>query len=294
MEELTTRGPNDVRHSVESARLGGAVGIKVTGKLSAATFGSSLVADGANNVTIDLAGMSFCEPGGLVGLAALVEGACRASRSMTFNPPQSPDCQRYLSRMGLRDFLMLYYGAAASAWLPEVNKHEAPSLSELRRFEGVEDLEHVVTRLVGLYREAGGTTVEPLYESLSETAANAVEHSGVGGGWVALQSYQALDEFSVATADCGVGLRATLRAATDGQAIALAARRHETSTGEPGRGRGISSVIDLTADYGGRVTYVTGNARGSFTKGNWDPRLSSLSVPFRGTLAEIRMGRRRQ
>lgn len=269
------------------------MGIKASGRLGVEKLGVSLIADDpVGPVTLDLAGVTFFTPGGLVAVAASIEQAHRASRPLAFTPPEVQDCQSYLSRMGLREVLGEYY--ELSACLPEVKKHQVDSLCELRHFEGEDDLESVVTTLMDLYKDAGGQVPGPLYQSLFETASNAVEHSGVDGGWVALQMFRRSDEVAVATADCGVGLKAKLNAATDGQAIVTAARLHESSTGVAGRGRGITSVVELTKDYGGHVVYVTGTATGKFTGGNWDPGLSTNATPFAGTLAETCIGRRRQ
>lgn len=265
--------------------------VTVTGALTVRGLGRMLSADAGGQCILNLADMTFIEPSGLVALAAICETAAEAGTPVEIVPPRSSDCSNYLERMGLGE---AWESMGIDNPLRSVTRGHVESLSELRRFRGEGDLTNVAETIIRLYREAGGEIAEPLYQALFETAANAVEHSQVGGGWVALQQFPQRGQVAVAIADAGIGLRASLAAPTDAQSIARAAHKHESAHIEPGRGRGITSVINLTRDYGGYVAYVTGDATGVFTNGHWDPRVTQASGRLRGTLVETRLGQRRE
>lgn len=225
-----------------------------------------------------------------MALGSLIEWSYRRRHEVVLRSPTSSNCANYLSRMGLGQALVDH---GYSNPLPHVTSNPLGTLSELRRFEGEQDLDDLVTCLIGLYRAAGGEAHEPLYAALYETAVNVIEHSEAGGGWVALQFYRSTDQVVVATADCGRGMKASLGTRTDRQAVSQGARLHETSTGQPGRGRGIPSIISLTKRYCGQVVFVTGTVTAIFTRGNSTPKTTVQRASVPGTLVETTIRRRR-
>lgn len=54
-----------------------------------------------HRTSIDLSGLTFCDPLGLVGLAAIAEGALARNERVLVRGPRRPEIARYLSRMRL-------------------------------------------------------------------------------------------------------------------------------------------------------------------------------------------------
>lgn len=262
-----------------------------SGVLSASTIVSAFATSANGHCEVDLREASFVEPAGLVAVAATAERAVREGRRVEVRAPLSDSCRNYLARMQLGVQLNAL-GVAHS--LGSVRSHYVgDKLCELRRFRDESELDEIADTIISLYRRAGLSVVQPLYNSLYELALNAVQHSGQGGGYVALQAFPKSGDVAFAIGDSGVGLRARLGASTDKAAIALAAQKHVTSEGEPGRGRGITGVIELTGQHRGAVTMISGTAHGEFTRGHWDPRVTTMTGPFLGTVAQARLLRQR-
>lgn len=195
----------------------------------------------------------------------------------------------YLARMQLGhhlDGLSVEHGLGVVR-----SQNVGDQLCELRRFQSEQELDDVAEIIIRLYQHAGWNVVEPLYNCLYELALNAVQHSGQGGGYIALQAYPKSDDVAFAIGDSGVGLRYRLSSTTDEAAIGDAARKYATSETEPGRGRGISGVLELAGRNHGIMTMISGTAHGEFKGGHWDPRVTEMSGPFLGTLAQVRFRR---
>lgn len=252
-------------------------------------LGGALTNDTVGPCVVDLEHAAFVEPSGHVAIAAVVDRAAAEGQHVEFVAPASADCRSYLSRMRLGQHLDRL-GVTHS--LEPVREHEAPRLSELRWFHDEKELEHVAEVIVRQYQESGSGVVEPLYLALFELAVNAVQHSGRGGGYVALQSYRSSGEVAFAIADSGVGLRGSLNVDNDGEAIAMAAQKYSSSEVGRGRGRGITGVIDLTGRHRGAVNFITGTAHGRFSGGHRDPRVLTMDARFLGTLVDTRLSQK--
>ena len=259
-------------------------------RLSKGTLATVLRADVAGRCDIDLQHATFVEPAGLVAVAAMAERAVREGRPVDVTLPADQNCRRYLARMQLGPQLDRLGVAHA---LEPVRAQPLDSLCELRQFRSETELAEVADVIVTQYRQAGQAVFQPLYNALFELAINAVEHSGEGGGFVALQAFPARGDVAFAVADSGVGLQMRLPDAdSDAQAIVLAARKYVSSKAESGRGRGITGVIELTNKHRGAVSFLTGTAQGDFTDGQWEPRVSVLEAPWMGTLVNTRLSQR--
>lgn len=261
------------------------------GRLNGEEIVHAVTNTGSVECLIDLDAATFVEPAGLVAIAAAAERARLEGRPVLLREPRNSSCRNYLSRMRVGDVLT---ELGVPHHLPPVRTHAlGDRLQELRRFTDEAHLEEVANAIVSLFQRAGLHVVQPLYQALFELGLNAVQHSGRGGGFVALQAFPRLKDVAFAVADSGRGLRASLAEVmsvpSDAAAIKLAAQKHITATSEPGRGRGITGVIRLTDRYQGAVVMLSGTARGVFDHGHWDPQVSHLSAPFLGTLAQTRL-----
>ncbi|WP_448638627.1 hypothetical protein [Geodermatophilus sp. URMC 63] len=271
----------------------GCVDIAVTtnGELTYDDIGGHLRPAGTGPVEIDLTGLRFIDPAGLVSLAVVAERATLLRRPVRFRRPEGGDVANYLTRMRLGEQL-----AALDVGhdLPRVQERRlGHRLVELRRFDGEAGLDTVAAALVQTYVDDHPELVQPLYAALDEMARNVLEHSTRSHGYVALQRYDARGDISFAVGDSGIGLRERLVRAVpvpdDRTAIVRAAQVHVTSIGRPGRGRGISRVIGITGEHRGSVTLVSGAASGTFRRGSPEPELSDLPASYPGTLAHVRL-----
>lgn len=246
---------------------------------------------GAGLVRLDLSGMTFIDPAGLVGLAVAAERASAARRPIDFRRPRNADVATYLSRMRLDEHVD---ALGVPHDLPMVReRRQGHRLVELSRFEGEAGLDQVAEALVHPYVREGSELTQPLHAALREITGNVIEHSGRHYGYVALQKYDRRNDIAFSVADSGIGLRRSLEAVVrvpdDRIAIVRAAERHISATEEPGRGRGIGTVIRITGARRGFVSLVSGRAHGTFRNGSSSPQLADLRTSFAGTLAHVRL-----
>ena len=247
---------------------------------------------GSDPCVLDLRERTFVDPADLVALAVRAEDAVLAGRTVRFTAPDLPDVARYLARMRLGEHLDRL--DVAHQLVPVQERDLGGKLVELHRFDQAAGLERLLEALVGTYLSAGSELVQPLYAALAEIAGNVVDHSGRDHGYLALQRYTSTPRVEFAVGDSGVGLRTrlsqTVAVVDDRAAIVRAAQTHVTTTGQPGRGRGISEVVAIAGAHGGTVTLTSGSARGVFENGDLTPRLWD-HTPFQpGTLAHVRLG----
>jgi hypothetical protein len=261
------------------------------GVLTYDEVGGHLRPAGTGPVEIDLTGLRFIDPAGLVSLAVIAERATLVGRPVRFRRPANDGVANYLKRMRLGEQLAVLDVAYD---LPQVQERRlGHRLVELRRFDGEAGLDTVAAALVQSYVDDHPELVQPLYAALDEMARNVLEHSTRSHGYVALQRYDNRGDISFAVGDSGIGLRERLAEAVpvpdDRTAIVRAAQVHVTSIGRPGRGRGINRVIGITGEHRGSVTLMSGAASGTFRRGRQEPELSDLPASYPGTLAHVRL-----
>jgi len=274
-----------------SHQVGIDVRVRGRGRLNADELGEHLTASQQKNLTVDLAALTFIEPAGLVSVAVIIEDAVAAGREVTFRPPKDEDLAGYLARMRMGEHLD-FLGVGHT--LPQVHERRAGHrLVELRRFDGHDGLEALIETLIRTHVDDRPELIQPLYTALDEIAVNVLEHSGRSHGLVAMQRYDKRNDIAFAIGDSGVGLRARLSTVhpvqDDRLAVVRAAQTHVSTIDQPGRGRGIRRVIDLTGAHQGSVRLVSGHACGAFTGGHPDPQLTSVGGHFPGTLAHVRL-----
>jgi len=267
------------------------IAVNTSGVLTYDDIGGHLRPAGTGPVEIDLSGLKFIDPAGLVSLAVVAERAKLLGLPVLFRKPAGGDVANYLKRMRLGEQLEALDVAHD---LPQVQERRlGHRLVELRRFDGEEGLDTVAATLVQSYVDDHPELVQPLYAALDEMARNVLEHSTRSHGYVALQRYDNRRDISFAVGDSGIGLRRRLAEAVpvpdDRTAIVRAAQVHVTSIGRPGRGRGISRVIGITGEHRGSVTLISGTASGTFQRGHLDPEVTEFAASYPGTLAHVRL-----
>ncbi len=245
---------------------------------------------------VDLSGVRFVRPGGLVALSSLLEAWTAEDRPLVVRLP--PDgVAGYMHRMDFfarfedkllydKDVTRLEVGA----------RHSRASLSELRTVH-TEDEVALITRDFHRLLSEGDLAraeVNRCCTVLSEFLENAVVHAeSPCGAYTAIQTYRMGSErVCVAVADAGIGIPATLRdhpqaarrgISTDGGLIELAAVDGVSRLGDA-RGGGFGSALRSVGRGKGAMTAWSGEGWVRFS-GASGPRTETAHL-LRGTCVE--------
>lgn len=133
---------------------------------------------------IDLTYSTWCEPAGLVAVAAFAEEQRILGRAVQVMAPRDPNQVNYLARMHLGQVLD-ELGCEHS--ITPVRESQDVELLELQRFEG----EDGAADLAGLVYEktaADPAVAAALHKSIGEIGGNVSQHSGKTIGYVAAAS----------------------------------------------------------------------------------------------------------
>lgn len=290
-------------------------GVLSLGSLDPAFTAASKVDGGP--VVVDLRDVEFVEPAGICGLAALLEYLIPRSREVEL-ALSGRDVAAYLERM---DFFRLFGGRVGTnldlSSLEERQRHNPGTLQELINFQTEEEIPGIVQRIAEILETMGYRLRErvDICSTLSEVCANAAEHglaesdsSAPGfGAYAAVQAYNHVvsggsrgdrrgEEVLVAIADGGPGIRATLArnpanadfVATDNDALRHALQMGVSSSGEVGRGGGLTLVSQIAARAGGSLSLRSGSGRVTAYR----DRKGSRNVPaFPGAFVRVSLPR---
>ncbi|QWY82306.1 histidine kinase [Gordonia phage Phishy] len=221
-----------------------------------------------SNVTIDLRSAGFIDTMGLALVAAAAERGQNQGAHVEFISPVEPKVRNYMSRMHLRECLAQ---VGVDTDLPAVRQRALnDQLLELHRFDPTES-EELADRLrdVIAAHSPSSSGAGNFYSSVSEVLENVVEHSGVGGGWAAMQTLPRSGgtEITFAVADTGIGLRNSLSAhndvVDDAAAVGMAFTKGVSGTGDDTRGEGLPDVYKRVRERGGILRVWSGKAAGT-------------------------------
>lgn len=240
---------------------------------------------------MDLRGVSFALPGGIVALACIAEAARSRGFELDVLAPASDDVARYVSRMGLGEVLDR---CGARHTLPVVNHHNrADVLVECRwaRAESIGDVSELVNERLW---EAGvdARTTDVVTMAVYELADNVRTHAASEGGFICAQTYELgtpRERLDVAVGDAGQGIRASLEQrlapGSDEAALRLAITERVSGLNSE-RGLGLHYVARDISRAGGRLSMVSGGACLQHTTG----RTSTFRrEPTVGTLVGVRV-----
>ena len=217
---------------------------------------------------VDLSGVDFVTPGGMVGLSCMLERWAAERGRVALVPPED-EVAGYMDRM---DFFDLLGGVIAPtrslSHLGGRGRHPA-SLSELRRVEGPGGVPDVVGRFSNILSEGGLRDDEVRYccDVLSESLINVLEHAeSPCGAYTAIQKWGKRDEVCVAVADAGLGIPRTIRQhprarrvdGADHSLIELATELNVSRIREEGRGGGLNAALRSVGDGSGRLKIWAG------------------------------------
>lgn len=235
---------------------------------------------------IDLRGLGWVTPYGLVALAIFAESQQRLGLVPTLIGPADHSVAAYVERMGAGDAIA---GLGGTHDLITVRRHDVGTrLIELQRFDSettVEDLAAMVyDRLSARDRAAAGA----LHKSICELGQNVTQHSGLASGYVAAQTTYDGSRVTFSIGDCGIGLRGSLTQfgfANDAEALSAVMDGGYSSTGDAGRGNGFRDARLLLIRNGGTLHAQSGTASVTSTAVT-SRRFDAPLNPLRGTILQ--------
>lgn len=210
---------------------------------------------------IDLSGVSWIPPYGLVSIAVFAENQISLGRDIALRGPASRDVANYASRMGLGDVISALGGTHN---LPRVRRNDlAGNLIELRSFSGEEEVTEMAELVHDRVERRYPSMANAMHQSIIEVGANVGEHSEQEHGYIAAQVTHRGHRLSFAIGDSGVGIPHSLRDRgfrNDADALKAALKSGVTRTDDVGRGRGLARTKALITGIGGRLFVESGEA----------------------------------
>ncbi|MEW6163390.1 MAG: ATP-binding protein [Nitrospirota bacterium] len=246
-------------------------------QLSDETF-ESVILSAIGNTPVDLRGIQFIDPYGMVGL--LEAGAFFKLKRIKqiLYLPKSEDVLRYLERMDFFRYAGQYFRLEPSE--PAISDKYLRSsysdvLLEITPVEKSDDIHFIVGKVKDRAhailvrhlhydkRAIGGFIV-----ALSEVCQNIIEHSEYKG-FVGIQKYhfQNLNKnvVKIAVMDIGIGFRKSLSERfllkNDLEAIEKGLLHGASRFADKGRGHGLSAVRRFVKQWNGKLSIRSGTAR---------------------------------
>lgn len=258
---------------------------------------------------LDLEGVRFIDPYGLLGLVAIGSSASfRRGQAWGLILPRSRDVRSFLVRTGsllwLENTFVLLAGIG-EAGAKDGGVTRDPPLLEVTRILDAADVHRAVARVKGrtdrlLVGRLGynALAADRFTVALAEICQNIVDHSESEGFVAAnyLPSTRGKGVVRLAVTDVGIGVRESLsgRYASlfpgswdDRRAVRLAFQRHVSRISDPGRGLGLKLVAEMVRGWNGRLLLRSGTAAYAIHP-SWGPRPRRRNLaPFPGTQINI-------
>lgn len=245
---------------------------------------------------VDLSNVGFVTPGGIVGLACILEKWTSKHGVVPVVLPNE-DVTAYMHRMDFFDYFKDRLRLDKDiSYLKDRRRHSA-SLSELRTVRDADGVMEVTEQFCATLSDRGvpNDKVRRCFAVISETLNNAVDHaSSPCGAYTAIQPWPSLNKVAVAVSDAGVGIPHTIGAHPsaygarfeDHELIRLAANHLVSSRlDEEGRGGGLTSALHNVRSGRGRMVIWSGRGWVEFA-GMDVVTAAGLAPAFAGTCAE--------
>jgi anti-sigma regulatory factor (Ser/Thr protein kinase) len=224
---------------------------------------------------IDLRGVTFIDPYGMVGLLEIGDLCLLEDIKKTVLLPRSSEVLHYLERMGFFSHAKRYFSLDPMQPPGTGSVGESDVLLEITPIERANDIHTIVGRveeraqdILAKHLRFDGKAINGFIVALSEICQNIVEHSE-NKGFVGVQKYRypslGKNIVKIAVMDAGIGFRKSLsgrfKLKGDLEAIEKAllqgASRHE----DEGRGQGLAAVKRFVDQWQGRLSIRSGTAR---------------------------------
>lgn len=239
----------------------------------------------AADVNMDLSSVTFAKPAAIVAFATKVEELSRAGVRVTVTPPLSSDTANYLCRVRLPQALnALGVGHTFGSVRERPRGH---SIVELSRFSDAQTVSGLAASIYTFASQYDAAVAAALHTAVCEAGDNVGAHAGVPYGYLLAQYFPARREFQFSLGDSGVGFFGTLDkvGARDPQdALRLAAMPGVSSTGDTGRGYGISAVRENLADLRGSLVLATADQYRFFSRSRPDGTPAAARGAIAGSL----------
>ncbi|MGE5172243.1 MAG: ATP-binding protein [Betaproteobacteria bacterium] len=227
---------------------------------------------------IDLSGISFIDPYGMLALLEIGELCMIEDVRKTVILPRSDEVCRYLDRMDFfshaKRYFALEYAAPGSA-RKDNRSPDSDVLLEITPIEKSNDIHLIVGKvrdraqsILAKHLRYDDRAINGFIVALSEVCQNIIEHSE-NKGFVGIQKYrfQNLNKnvVKIAVMDVGVGFRKSLsnrfKLRGDLDAIDKALLHGASRYEDEGRGLGLASVRRFVDQWKGKLSIRSGTAK---------------------------------
>ncbi len=229
--------------------------------------------------TIDLRGVSFIDPYGMLGLLEIGELCLLEDVQKTVLLPESGEVLTYLDRMDFFSQAKRYFSLERASGPPARQQRSADSdvLLEITPIAKSNDIHFIVGKvrdraqaILARHLHYDERAVNGFIVSLSEICQNIIEHSE-NKGFVGIQKYRYSrmnrNMVKIAVMDVGIGFRRSLaqrfKLQNDLEAIDKALLHGASRYEDEGRGHGLAGVRKFVGEWNGRLSIRSGTARRS-------------------------------
>jgi anti-sigma regulatory factor (Ser/Thr protein kinase) len=229
---------------------------------------------------IDLQGVTFIDPYGMVGLLEIGNALAGEADKKTLYLPKSEEVLKYLERMGFFKFAGQYFD-------PEPNRQSLPEryqrswfsdvLLEITPIEKSDDIHFIVGKvkerahaILTAHLHYDDRATNGFIVALSEVCQNIIEHSETTG-FVGIQKYSfqrvGKNVVEIAVMDTGIGFKKSLSQrfsfGDDLTAIEKALLQGASRYTDEGRGHGLAALKRFVNEWNGKLSIRSGTAKAS-------------------------------
>ncbi len=257
------------------------------------------------DLEVDLEGMKFIAPYGLIVLCLMARYARTAFDRVVYRMPRAYALRSYLGRVRFAEALQGLVELAGPDLVvdPEREKPESEALLEITRIEERVDVEtvldHIGQRVEAILAEELLYTeieINQFKNVVAELCHNILDHS-MNWGYVTAQRYQdprkRMKYVVIGVGDLGIGIKKSLSQRfavhtwTHGEAIVNSLKKHFSR--DTARGLGLYLVNQICNQYNGNLQIRSGDTRVYIRGGQ---RSEHVSAYFPGTLLSITLYQR--
>ena len=227
---------------------------------------------------LDLRGITFIDPYGMVGILEMGEVLAKAGLKRTLCLPGSEEVLKYLERMDFFRFANAYFTLEPST--PRLSERYLRNsysdvLLEITPTEKSDDIHFIVGKvkerahaILAKHLNYNEKAINGFIVALSEVCQNIVEHSE-NKGFVGIQKYhfQTLNKnvVKIAVMDTGIGFRNSLSGRfllrNDLHGIEKALLHGASRFTDQGRGHGLAAVRKFVTHWNGKLSIRSGTAK---------------------------------
>ena len=227
---------------------------------------------------IDLHGVTFIDPYGMVGLLEIGELLKSQGVQKTLYLPESEEVLKYLERMDFFGFADGYF--TLKPVQPQVSEkylrnQSSDVLLEITPIEKSDDIHFIVGKvkerahaILEKHLHYDERAINGFIVALSEVCQNIIEHSETKG-FVGIQKYhfQSMNKniVKIAVMDIGIGFRMSLSERfslkDDLEAVEKALLHGASRYAEKGRGHGLAAVRRFVNQWNGKLSIRSGTAK---------------------------------